>query len=62
MVNCVTYTAVLFFKASIAFTMIAVIFSFAAFLLDLFGPNYQLFKMLRRNAILNILTGQFYYL
>jgi len=56
MVNCVSYPGVLLFKASIAFTLIAVIFSFAAFLLDLFGPTYQLLKMLRRNAIFNILT------
>ncbi|XP_005097510.1 transmembrane protein 127 [Aplysia californica] len=56
LVNCVTYTAVLLFKASIAFTLIAVVFSFISFLLDLFGPTYQLLKLLRRNAIFNILT------
>jgi len=56
MVNCVTYSAVLLFKASIAFTLLAVVFSFAAFLLDLFGPTHPVLKMLRQNAILNILT------
>ncbi|XP_059159331.1 transmembrane protein 127-like [Physella acuta] len=56
MVNCVTYSTVLLFKTSIAFVFIAVVCSLSAFLLDLIGPSYQLLKLLRRNAIFNILT------
>ncbi|BFY98200.1 hypothetical protein BsWGS_01240 [Bradybaena similaris] len=56
MVNCVTYETVLLFKTSIAFTLIAVVCSLLGFLLDLIGPEYQVFKLLRRNAIFNILT------
>ncbi|CAL1525949.1 unnamed protein product [Lymnaea stagnalis] len=56
MVNCVTYPTVLLFKTSIAFVFIAIACSMAAFLLDLVGPSYQLLKLLRRNAIFNILT------
>jgi hypothetical protein len=56
MVNCVNYPTVLLFKTIIAFTLIAVICSLFAFLLDLIGPQYQVLKLLRRNAIFNILT------
>lgn len=56
MVNCVTYTTVLLFKACIAFTLIAVCCSLLSFILNLIGPEYHLLKVLRRNAIFNILT------
>ncbi|KAH9492728.1 hypothetical protein Btru_026176 [Bulinus truncatus] len=56
MINCVTYPIVLLFKTTIAFIFIAVLCSLIGFLLDLIGPNYQLLKLLRRNAIFNILT------
>ncbi|XP_013079049.2 transmembrane protein 127-like [Biomphalaria glabrata] len=56
MVNCVTYPTVLLFKTTIAFVFVAVLCSLTGFLLDLIGPNYQLLKLLRRNAIFNILT------
>lgn len=56
MVNCVTHSSVLLFKASIAFTLIAICFSFLAFLLDLIGPRYNMLKVLRRNGIFNILS------
>ncbi|GFS20147.1 transmembrane protein 127-like [Elysia marginata] len=57
MVNCVTYPVVLLFKSCIAFTFLAVIASFCAFLLDLIAPKYQLLCAIRKNAILNILTA-----
>lgn len=55
--NCVTHKAVVLMKAVISCTFIAMVCTLAAFLLDLIGPSrWALLKILRRNAILNIIA------
>ncbi|GFO10115.1 transmembrane protein 127-like [Plakobranchus ocellatus] len=56
LINCVTYPTVLLFKSCIAFTFVAVVSSFVAFLLELIGPKYQLLWVIRTNALLSILS------
>ena len=59
MVNCVTKKAVILLKTIIAFTIIAMCCTLLAFLLDLMGPQHRALKILRRNAIFNIVSGEF---
>lgn len=54
--NCVTYKAVLLFKTIISFCFLGILCSLAAFILDLLGPKSRGLKLLRRNAILSIVT------
>ncbi|XP_060064954.1 transmembrane protein 127-like [Ylistrum balloti] len=54
--NCVTYKAVVLMKVIITFTFIAMVCSLGGFLLDLIGPSRRVLKILRRNAILNIIA------
>lgn len=56
MENCVTYKAVILIKTIIAFTFIAMFCTLVAFILDLLGPSQRALKLLRRNAILNIVS------
>lgn len=54
--KCVTYKAVLIFKTVIAFCFLGILCSLFAFILDLLGPKTRALKLLRRNAIMSILT------
>ncbi|KAK3610416.1 hypothetical protein CHS0354_016595 [Potamilus streckersoni] len=54
--NCVTYRAVLLMKMIISFCFLGIICSLGAFILDLVGPTQRAWKILRRNAILSIIT------
>lgn len=56
MENCVTNKAVILMKTIIAFTFIAMCCTLIAFLLDLIGPQHRALKILRRNAIFNIVS------
>ena len=56
--KCVTYEAVLLFKFVIAFCFLGILCSLFAFILDLVGPKTRALKLLRRNAILSIITGK----
>lgn len=54
--DCVTPQAVPIMKSIITFCLFGVAFSLVAFVLDVAGPTNRLLKILRRNAIFNILT------
>lgn len=54
--NCVTNKAVILLKTIIAFVFIAICCTLIAFLLDLMGPHHRALKILRRNAIFNIVS------
>lgn len=56
MENCVTNKAVILLKTIIAFTFISMCCTLAAFLLDLTGPQHRALRILRRNAIFNIIS------
>lgn len=62
MENCVTYKAVILIKTIIAFTFIAMFCTLVAFILDLLGPSQRALKILRRNAILNIVSGLYIFI
>ena len=53
-----TYKAVLIFKTVIAFCFLGILCSLFAFILDLVGPKARALKLLRRNAIMSIVTGK----
>ena len=53
-----TYKAVLIFKTVIAFCFLGILCSLFAFILDLVGPKTRALKLLRRNAIMSIVTGK----
>lgn len=57
--NCVTNKAVILLKTIIGFVFIAMCCTLFAFTLDLIGPQYRALKILRRNAIFNIVSGEF---
>lgn len=56
MKNCVTHQSVILLKTIIAFAFIAMFCTLVAFLLDLMGPQHQALKILRRNAVFNIVS------
>lgn len=56
MVSCVNYKAVFLFKTVIVFCFLGILCSLLAFILDLLGPKTRALKLLRRNAILSIVT------
>lgn len=56
--NCVTYKAVLLVKTVIVFCFLAVISSLTGFMLDLFVPKNRPCRLLQRNAIPSIITGE----
>ena len=59
MMNCVTYKSVALMKAIISFTLLTIISTLCAFILDLIGPSKRSLKLLRRNAIFNIVSGEY---
>ncbi len=57
LVDCVTPRIVQVMRSIIALCFIGIAFSLVSFFLDLTGPSSHSLKILRRNAVFNILTG-----
>lgn len=57
LVNCVSPGSVEIIRSVIALCFVAIAFSLTAFLLDLAGPSGSIYRILHRNAVFSILTG-----
>ncbi len=58
LLDCVSPQMIAIMKSLISLCFFAIVFTLAAFIMDLLGPTHRMLKVIRRNGICNILTGK----